>query len=67
MRVSRLGSKSLKFEYRIEDQDSRQGLATIENIMVAYDYHALKSIPIPENVRSAIASYEGIPAFPAEK
>ena len=67
VRVSRLGSKSLKFEYRIEDQDSGQGLATVENIMVAYDYHALKSIPIPENVRSAIASYEGIPAFPAEK
>lgn len=66
-RVTRLGNKSMKFEYRIEDRDSGQALATVENTMVTYDYHTLKSIPIPENVRTAIAAYEGIPAYPPEK
>ena len=67
VRVTRLGGKSMKFEYRIEDQESGQALATVENIMVAYDYHNLKTIPIPENVRGAIAAYEGIPAYPTDK
>lgn len=67
VRIARLGGKSLKIEYRLEDQDSGQALATAENTMVTYDYQALKSIPIPENVRAAVSAYEGIPAFPEEK
>ena len=58
--VSRMGNKSLKFEYLIEDKNSGQKLATSETIMVTYDYRELKTIPIPDKIRNTIAKYEGI-------
>lgn len=64
VRVSRMGTKSLTFEYQIEDQESRKTLATAETILVTYDYRAQKSIPIPENIRKTIAEFESIPAAP---
>ena len=59
--VSRLGNKSLKFEYLIKDQKTGQKLATAETVMVTYDYRELKTIPIPEDIRNMIAEYEAIP------
>ncbi len=59
MRTSRIGNKSLTFEYRICDEQTGQALATAETVMVAYDYHTHQSIPVPAHWRSAIAAFEG--------
>lgn len=59
-RVSRIGTKSLTFEYRLEDSETGQALATGETVMVAYDYHTLKSVPVSAAWREKIAAYEGV-------
>ena len=58
-RVSRIGNKSLTFEYQIEEESTGLVFATAETIMVAYDYHAHRSIPVSEEWRKKIAAYEG--------
>jgi len=58
--VSRMGNKSLRFEHRLEDADSGDLLATAEVVMVTYDYHLRKSVPIWDAWREKIAAYEGI-------
>lgn len=59
--VSRMGNKSLDFQYRLEDANGGQVFADAETVMVAYDYRSLRSIPIPEDWRTKIAAFEGIP------
>jgi len=60
VRVSRLGSKSLNMEFRLEDASSGEELASGSTVSVAYDYHARKTIPLPENWRNAITNYESL-------
>jgi acyl-CoA thioester hydrolase len=59
--VSRMGIKSLRFESRLEDADTAELLATAETVMVTYDYHLHRSVPIWDHWREKIAAYEGIP------
>ncbi len=56
----RIGNKSLTFVYEIRDEDTQQVLCTAETIMVTYDYHQQKSIPVPDTWRKAIAELEGV-------
>lgn len=58
VRVTRLGNKSLNFEYLIEDIDSGKALVKAESIMVTYDYHAHQSILIPAEWRARITAFE---------
>ncbi|HPH97498.1 MAG TPA: thioesterase family protein [Anaerolineaceae bacterium] len=58
VRVQRLGNKSMTFDYQIEDKDTHAVLVKAETVMVAYDYHTLKSIEVPENWRKKILAYE---------
>jgi acyl-CoA thioester hydrolase len=60
-RVSRIGNKSLTFEYLIEDEDTGQALGRAETVMVAYDYRAQASKPVSELWRAKIAAFEGLP------
>ena len=57
--ITRIGNKSLTFEYIIEDQDTGAVLATAETVMVAYDYHEHVSIPVPAERRQKISQFEG--------
>lgn len=61
-RVSRLGTKSLVFEYSIEDAQTGQVAATAETVMVHFDYHANASTPWPAMWRERISAFEGIDA-----
>ena len=63
-RVSRLGNKSIVFEYEMADFQTGQVCARGDTVMVTFDYRAGKAIPVPANWREAIAAYEGIPAQP---
>jgi acyl-CoA thioester hydrolase len=58
VRVSRIGKKSLTFEYRIEDETTTLLLATAETVMVAYDYHSHASQPVSAAWREKIEQYE---------
>lgn len=60
-RVTRLGNKSLTMEYALEDTETGQTLAISSSVLVTYDYHRGKTIPIPEHWRKAITDFENLP------
>ena len=60
VRVIRLGNKSLELAVSIRDRDTDQEMAAGRSVLVAYDYLADKSQPIPERWRKAIKAYEGM-------
>lgn len=60
IRVTKVGNKSMHFEYRIEDMESGASLASAETVMVAYDYPTKSSKPVPDEWRKKIAEFEGI-------
>jgi acyl-CoA thioester hydrolase len=60
VRISRLGNKSMTSEYRLEDGRDASEFASGSSVLVAFDYHNKRSIPIPEEWRRAIQQYEGM-------
>jgi len=62
-RVSHLGNKSLEMEYTLEDAHNSREFASGSSILVAFNYRARQSIPLPEAWRTAISTFENIPAF----
>ena len=60
VRVSQIGNKSLSMEYCLEDGSSGQQLASGLSVLVAYDYREGRSMPVPEDWRSAILQFEGL-------
>jgi acyl-CoA thioester hydrolase len=60
VRVSKIGNKSLIFEYQIIEETTHAILVNAETVMVAYDYHTHQSIPVPDQWRDKISAYEGI-------
>jgi len=61
VRVTRLGRKSLQVEQNIEESPSGQIKASATVVLVAYDYHILQSVLIPEAWREIVAKFEDIP------
>ncbi len=59
-RVSEIGNKSFKMEYRLEDSGSGKELASGVTVLVAFDYHSGRSIPVPETWRKRIIEFEGL-------
>jgi acyl-CoA thioester hydrolase len=60
VRISNLGTKSMTSEYRIEDSRDASLFATGTSVLVAYDYHNKRSVPIPGEWRKLIQKYEGL-------
>jgi len=58
VRVARIGTKSLTFEYLVEDEAGGAPLARAETVMVAYDYPAHASIPVSDAWREKISRFE---------
>ena len=58
VRISRLGNKSLEMEHTLQDEDSSQELASGASVLVAYDYHNSRTIPIPDHWRQVITEFE---------
>jgi acyl-CoA thioester hydrolase len=61
MCISRLGEKSMDSHYVMEDAANGQVLAEATAVLVAYDYHQSRSIPIPEGWRKVISDFEYLP------
>jgi acyl-CoA thioester hydrolase len=57
-RATRIGNKSITFEYLIEDADSGKALSKGEVVIVTYDYRKQKSIPVPDDWRKKISDFE---------
>jgi acyl-CoA thioester hydrolase len=60
VRVAKIGNKSLRFEYEIQDIDTGSTLATAETVMVSFNYHTHTSKPVPEEWRKKISAFEGV-------
>jgi acyl-CoA thioester hydrolase len=59
-RVTRIGNKSLDFDYQIEDADNGMVMSTATTVMVAYSYHTLSTIRVTDEWREAISTFEQI-------
>lgn len=60
IRCSRIGNKSLIFEYQIEDCNTQQVMASAETVMVYFDYHTQSSASVTQAWREKISSFENI-------
>ena len=56
--IARLGNKSMTWKQNIVDADTGREFAKGEVVMVAYDYQAEKTIPIPGDWREKITLFE---------
>ena len=59
MGVTRIGYKSITFEYEITGENGTPIYATAESIMVAYDYNEKKSVPVSDDLRRRFSDREG--------
>ncbi|MBN1454020.1 MAG: acyl-CoA thioesterase [Anaerolineales bacterium] len=60
VRTSKLGNKSMTVEQNIVNAETGEVLASGQVILVAFDYHANKTLPIPKEMREAISNFEGL-------
>jgi acyl-CoA thioester hydrolase len=60
VRTSKMGDKSLAVEQNIVHAESGEVLASGQVILVAYDYHANKTVPISDGMRETISKFEGL-------
>jgi len=58
-RTAKIGTKSITFEYRIEDESDGAVMAECEVVAVAYDYRTHQTVPFPEDWRKKISEFEG--------
>lgn len=58
VRTLKLGNKSMTLEQNIVNNASGQESAKGEIIMVTFDYHDHKTIPVPEDWREKITKFE---------
>ncbi len=56
----RLGNKSMTVEQSIVHAETGEVFASGYVILVAFDYHTQKTIPIPDKMRRVIAEFEGL-------
>lgn len=57
--VTKIGTKSLRFEYVVTDPKHEVIYATGETINVMYDFHTKSSHPVPQDWRERISRFEG--------
>jgi acyl-CoA thioester hydrolase len=57
-RVSKIGNKSMTFEYQIEEEGTGLVFAIGETIMVAYDYRGHQSMPVPKEWKEKLGKFE---------
>ena len=56
--IAKLGNKSMTWEQNIIDADTNKEIAKGAIIMVTYDYGASNTIPIPQEWREKISTFE---------
>ena len=57
-RVSHLGNKSFRFEYRMQDKASARLVCEGRSVQVMYDYQKQQSMRLDERMRKAVSELE---------
>lgn len=60
VRTAKIGSKSLTVEQCVMEDVTKKLYASGTVILVTYDYHSHRTIPVPEEWRKIIAQFEGL-------
>jgi acyl-CoA thioester hydrolase len=60
VQAAKFGTKSMTWEQNIVDTDTGKELAKGEVIIVTYDYQEEKTIPVPQEWRERIVTFEGL-------
>ena len=60
VRTSKIGNKSMRVEQAIVHAKSGEVLASGYVILVAFDYHTNKTLPVLDVMRETISKYEGL-------
>jgi len=63
VRTSKMGNKSMTVDQNVVNAETGEVLASGYVILVAYDYYAKKSVPIPDDMRKIIANFEGLEVY----
>ena len=58
VKTTRIGTKSVKLDYIVENPDSGALKATADTVLVAYDNRNLKSIVVPQAWRQKFETFE---------
>jgi acyl-CoA thioester hydrolase len=58
VRTARLGNKSFDVLHSIENSQDGSLFATGKSVLVAYDYHTQRTLPIPDSWREILSKYE---------
>ena len=58
VRISKVGNKSMTVEQNVVHAETGEVFAEGEVVMVAFDYHLGKSIPVPQEWRDAVNRFE---------
>lgn len=58
--VCKLGNKSMTVKQAIINAETGEALASGYVVLVAFDYHTQKTIPIPNEMRKTISEFEGL-------
>lgn len=59
LRCEWIGGKSFAFRYQIRERESLRLVVEAETIQVCYDYARKQSIPMPDELRSKLETFEG--------
>ncbi len=59
IRCEWIGAKSFAFTYEVREKDSGRLVVDASSVQVCYDYAAKRSIPMPDELRRALESFEG--------
>ncbi|MHC1782092.1 MAG: acyl-CoA thioesterase [Anaerolineaceae bacterium] len=63
VKVAQIGSKSLTFHQELADAETGEVFSRSETVIVTFDYHTQKSIPVPNEWREKITAFES--GFPS--
>ena len=58
--TSKIGNKSMTVEQNIVNAETDEILASGQVILVAFDYHMNKTLPVPDVMREKITAFEGL-------
>lgn len=66
IRLAWISTKSFSFVYRIWEKKSGRTVVEASTVQVCYDYEARQTLPMPEELRRSLESFEGraIPGKP---
>jgi acyl-CoA thioester hydrolase len=63
-RVTRIGNRSFQMQHRVVSQALDTVAAEVDSTIVVFDYGTNKTVPVPENCRTAIEDLQSKPVGP---